>query len=444
MLNFLYLILVFQTEPSKVGFEYLTSPSFNSPTFSLKAWNNLYQQWGLQNSPSVLENKGEFWKRYGLLEAPFNNQGIPLGLKLASVPFTFGKVKGIALDCLICHSGKLGDSAYLGMGNSSLDLQSFFEDMHSAEGRQGAPAIRFGNTKGTNEAGAISVFLIGFRNPDLSLRTPWTNLGLNDTLYEDVPAWWLLKKKKTMYATGGADARSVRSLMQFMMSPIHGPNHFHEVEKNFSKLQSYILSIQPPKYPHPIKKDLAAKGRAIFENRCSRCHGTYGESWTYPNKVIPLPEIGTDPLRFHGISKEFGKFYNASWFSKEKEGWIGDGFKAKETSGYQAPPLDGIWATSPYLHNGSVPTIYHLLKSSERPEIFSRSFENRFEDLDQKSLGWMFKTIERSDYESLRNNKIKRLWYDTKNPGQSNNGHTYGDSLREDERLALIEYLKTL
>jgi hypothetical protein len=44
----------------------------------------------------------------------------------------------------------------------------------------------------------------------------------------------------------------------------------------------------------------------------------------------------------------------------------------------------------------------------------------------------------------LRIIKIKRLWYDTKNPGQSNSGHTYGDSLREDERLAVIEYLKTL
>ena len=57
-------------------------------------------------------------------------------------------------------------------------------------------------------------------------------------------------------------------------------------------------------------------------------------------------EIGTDPKRFEGSSKKFGEYYNTSWFS-------GD-YKIRATDGYQAPPLDGIWATAPYLHNNSV------------------------------------------------------------------------------------------
>ena len=56
----------------------------------------------------------------------------------------------------------------------------------------------FGNVRGTSEAGGMSVFLMGYREPDLSLER--REFGLRD-LCEDPPAWWLLKKK-TMYRRG--------------------------------------------------------------------------------------------------------------------------------------------------------------------------------------------------------------------------------------------------
>ena len=61
--------------------------------------------------------------------------------------------------------------------------------------------------------------------------------------------------------------------------------------------------------------------------------------------------------------------------------------------GYQAPPLDGIWATAPYLHNGSVPTLYHLLKSSDRPARFRRPPSTDFEHYDQVKVGWKFEPV---------------------------------------------------
>jgi hypothetical protein len=276
------------------------------------------------------------------------------------------------------------------------------------------------------------------------LNTSWVNLGLNDDLHEDPPAWWLLKKKKTMYSTGGADARSVRSIMQFMMSPIHGPDHFKNNEKKFIDLQAYINSINPPAYPFQIDYAKASIGKIVFDKNCSKCHGKYGENPTYPNKIIPLDSIGTDPKRFFGITKDFGRFYNSSWFSKENEGWFSDDFKARETSGYQAPPLDGIWATAPYLHNGSVPTIYSLLNSKTRPKIFTRDFENKYVNYNQKELGWNYQSKTNNDH--LRNQKTtdQRKWYDTSTPGRLNTGHTFGDDLTEQERLQVIEFLKTL
>src|SRR5262249_10594689 len=236
------------------------------------------------------------------------------------------------------------------------------------------------------EAGAMAVFLIGYRQPDLSFRFKYNDYDLQDDLIEDVPAWWLLKKKKSMYFTGASDARSVRSIMQFMMSPLNGPEIFEQEESTFVDVRQYILSIQPPKYPFSVDHMRAAKGEAIFKQNCSRCHGTYGENWTYPNRIVPLAEIGPARRRYDGISRKFGDFYNRSWFAKEKSGWLGDEYIVRETPGYQAPPLDGIWATPPYLHNGSVPTLYHLLNSKSRPRIFTRSYRTDLDAYDAKRV----------------------------------------------------------
>src|SRR5206468_11718486 len=157
---------------------------------------------------------------------------------------------------------------------------------------------------GSSEAGAMAVFLLGFREPDLGLRLSRLELGLHDDLCEDVPAWWLLRKKKTMYHTGGADSRSHRSLMQFMMTPLNFPGAFHRAESDFKDILAYLRSLEPPRYPLPVDRKLAEAGEKVFRANCSRCPGTYGEKWTYPNKGIPIDEIGNDRRRFDGITSK--------------------------------------------------------------------------------------------------------------------------------------------
>src|SRR5476651_361338 len=120
---------------------------------------------------------------------------------------------------MLCHGGSILGKSYLGLGNASLDLQGFFEDLGKASGTLSRTPFAFSNVRGTSEAGAVAVFLLSYREPDLSLRLKHLDLGLRDDLCEDTPAWWLLKKKSTMYHTGTANARSVRSIMQFMLSP---------------------------------------------------------------------------------------------------------------------------------------------------------------------------------------------------------------------------------
>jgi mono/diheme cytochrome c family protein len=380
-----------------------------------------------------------FRDRYGLHPAPYPNDGLPMGLRKSNILLK----TGIGADCMLCHGGSILGKSYVGLGNSTLDIQGLFEELAKADGVAKNLPFTFANVRGTNEADGFGVYLLGFRNPDLSLSGAWKNLGLRDDTCSDVPAWWLMKKKSTIYYTGATDSRSVRTLMQFMMHPLNPASAFEKAEPAFRDIQQYLLGLEPPKYPFAIDKVKAGKGEVVFQDHCAKCHGTYGEKWTYPNKVIPLEEIGTDPKRHAGVPIEYGVAYSESWFGKEKAGSAGDPKALRWTPGYQAPPLDGIWATAPYLHNGSVPTLYNVLKSKSRPRLFTRSFKTDEADYDKEKVGW--KVTELTSPPSGKLSDIeRRKVYDTSKPGRSNAGHIYGDDLSEEERWQVIEYLKQL
>jgi hypothetical protein len=415
------------------GKKNLLTRAYNPPTLPLSAYDNAWKHWGLKEKPGKQEYDKLFRERYGLHEAPYPNDGLPMGLRKGELILT--KKPGLTVDCMLCHGGSIFGKSYVGLGNSTLDYHLFYEETSAAAPRKAKPPFVFTRVRGTSEAGAMAVFLLGHREPDLSLRFIRKDLDLKDDMIEDPPAWWLLKKKKRMYASAGSDQRSVRSLMQFMMSPVNGPEAFKKAEADFKDIREFILSIEAPKYPLKVDHKLAATGAELFKDNCSRCHGTYGEKWTYPGKVIPLKTIGTDPKRHEGLSKRFAEYYDKSWFAD---------YKSMPSDGYQAPPLDGVWATAPYLHNGSVPTLYHVLNSKARPKISTRSFRTGQEDYDEKKVGWKVKELkEAPDPEKTPAHEARKV-YDTTRPGCGNGGHTFGDKLTEQERAAVIEYLKTL
>lgn len=100
-----------------------------------------------------------------------------------------------------------------------------------------------------------------------------------------------------------------------------------------------------------------------------------------------------------------------------------------ETAQYRARPLNGVWATGPFLHNGSVPTLAELLKA---PEDRAKTFVVGNSVLDPVNVG--FDAADTEDGFVL----------DTTKAGNLNSGHNYGTNLSNDEKIAIIEYLKTL
>jgi hypothetical protein len=152
--------------------------------------------------------------------------------------------------------------------------------------------------------------------------------------------------------------------------------------------------------------------------------------------VISIAEIGTDPVLASGTAQFAGPFVD--WY---KSSFFGEVSRLEPQQGYVAPPLDGIWATAPYLHNGSVPTLAALLDSSTRPRFWTRSFDST--QYDPAALGWLFDALDHGK-DAETDSTTKRNLYDTTRPGYANAGHTFGDALSADDRSAVLEYLKTL
>ncbi len=409
-------------------------PALNPPTWSNEAIEGAWKQWGLKEKPA--DAARAFRERYGLHEAPYDNDDLPMGLHAVR-----DRGKGVANDCLVCHAGRVAGQTIVGLGNASLDLQGLFEELTAANALPFGLPFRASSVRGTIDPIAPVIFLMEMRDAGLNLQAP-IRLDRSGPLSSDPPAWWLLKKKKTRNWTGTIDARSARVDMVFLLHPLNSAEHVKKQETVYADIHAFVSSVEPPRYPFAVDRKRAAQGAEVFGDHCARCHGTYGPNASYPNKLVPLETIGTDPMLARSLTKKTLEHFNRSWLAEEK-GPDGKPYRAGEAHGYQAPPLDGVWATAPYFHNGSAPTVYHVLNSKARPKVFTRSYRTEKEDYDLVKLGWKITVLEKPADPKLPGVELRRI-YDTTRPGLSNTGHTFGDKLTEEERLAVIEYLKTL
>jgi mono/diheme cytochrome c family protein len=407
----------------------------NPALWSREAYENAWKQWGIAEKPA--DYGSAFRQRYGLYPAPYDNRGLPLGLMEANGFLR----KGIINNCLLCHAGSIAGRTYIGLGNASLDFQSLLEDLSAADHLHFKLPFQFSYVRGTIDPASPVAFLMRFRDAELNLQKP-IELAYSKDVCSDHPSWWLIKKKKTRDWTGGIDARSTRIDLVNLLSPFHSGEHIKKQEAVFADILAFLHSIETPKYPFAVDTRIAEEGRTVFNQHCSRCHGTYGPDGKYPNRIVDLAKIGTDPVLAETVSGKNLEYFNKSWLAQQV-GPDGQRYQLTDHHGYQAPPLDGIWATAPYFHNGSVPTVYHVLNSKARPKIYTRSFRTAKEDYDPVKLGWKIQELTKSP-DAAAPGIERRKVYDTTQRGRGNGGHRFGDELTEEERLAVIEYLKTL
>jgi mono/diheme cytochrome c family protein len=353
-------------------------------------------------------------------------------------------IEVVAPNCLSCHAGFLGDELVIGLPNADVD-QTF--DVASAgafgtllvrsvdelsewrkwtsRAEATARATRL-DTIGLASADDLAVALFAHRDPETLEWVDEPRYPLpSDAVPLDIPAWFALEKKAALYYTGAGRGDHARLMMTSAAFCSDSIEEAEQIDRVMPDVLAYLHTIEAPAFPAPVDRRLAASGRALFEEFCAECHGTYGPGEeTYPNRLVGLETIGTDPVlaRSAVAGSAFVDSFNRSFYGRGSHLTPGDG--------YVAPPLDGVWATAPYFHNGSVPTLEAVLDRAARPRAWRRRGEDR------RAVGLRF-----SEERTGTNDPRVR---DSTRRGQSNRGHAFGDVLTAAERRAVLEYLKTL
>jgi len=247
---------------------------------------------------------------------------------------------------------------------------------------------------------------------------------VDDTIgNSDFMSLWSLEGREVLHWDG-----LQRSLQEAALSGMIGSGataQSLEVE-NILELVDFVKTLEPPEYPFPVDAELASRGEEVFRQQCASCH-TRGQGRT--GELIPVEEVGTDRHRVDMWGDKDAKAYNDT-FAQYPWGF----HEFQNVDGYVAIPLDGLWMRAPYLHNGSVPNLAALLLPPEqRPKTFYRGYDV----YDPGDVGFV------SDVDKDPKTGQKFFLYDTSLAGNSNAGHTYGTSLSDEEKKALIEFLKT-
>ena len=254
-------------------------------------------------------------------------------------------------------------------------------------------------------------------------------LPMDDTLgATDMPAIWNLGKYDrpgtTMNFAGDShDAYSViiDSALGLMNA---APKSNEDFLGHVRWMQEYLSSLPPPEYPFPVDAALAAAGRPVFDANCARCHAS-----DITGTRLPLAGVDTDRARLDAWNAQHAVAANrvVAGFGIDRKGLV-----EEDLVGYNPPFLDGLWLRAPYLHNGSVPTLRDLL---EPPERRPASFWRGYDLYDPVRVGFVTSGAEAERVGTL---------HDTTRLNNGNGGHLFGTALAEAEKVALLEYLKTL
>ena len=271
-------------------------------------------------------------------------------------------------------------------------------------------------------------------------------------------------------------------------TPAEGLFQSNAAVLELARAEDQLARLAPPSWPEDvlgkIDRDKAKAGKALFMEHCASCHNAWPYRWTEANKygkrfitvgLIPQTYVGTDKTQFEtiktlAITGDLSKFLPGDFRGKpmlpkfllnlliggavqetalhklnltEAQSEDVHGYRElppppSPEGVYKAAPRDGVWATAPFLHNGSVPNLYEMLiPAAERTKKFY--------------LGGDFDPVKVGVDTSATSGTFLM---DTTLPGNSNTGHSFqngprgegviGPLLTDDQRWALVEYLKSI
>jgi len=426
--------------------------------------------WILRAMPTVCRDKlpGGF-ASLGFITEP--NHPLPIGISRRRRQ----GVDHVGLNCAVCHTGTVRDTPasepriVFGMPAQQIDLQSFVQFVIDCtlDSRLTPASVRatFPTRDGPSlfERALLRTVLLDrlklqtldLRNrlePILKGRVPDWGRGRVDTFnpYKAIQFNWPLGKLPASERIGAADLPSLWNQAPREGLNLHWDGDNPSVdERNLSaglgagitpvtvdyaglkRVRDWTWTLKPPPYPYERDTILAASGERLYGQHCLSCHGDHRfrdgvRSGNRLGQVEDIDRIGTDAHRLNSYTAAFAA-NQYSLFPASPYRFT----RFRKTRGYANAPLDGIWLRAPYLHNGSVPTLRDLLNApAERPAVFYRGYDV----FDRVRVGFVSNVAQADGHTYFR--------YDTATPGNGNGGHIYGTTLADEDKRAIVEYMK--
>lgn len=277
---------------------------------------------------------------------------------------------------------------------------------------------------GRGDAGVVSI-------PDLGDRV-WRTSLLVDGAYA-VPGQ-PRQTPTTAAAVDDAHLGALATITTFFTVPSMGVHPDKAVASlaDATDIMRFLKGYRPQPFPGSVDRARARAGAAVYAAQCAQCHGSYS-SGAEP-RLVRFPNwqgnVGTDPLRGAAFTASLADAVAATAYKSR--------IAVQPGRSYVAPPLTGIWASAPYLHNGSVPTLAALLAPATRPARFMVGGHA----LDYAAVGLLLTPA--GTYPSGYRPFSRPVWIETRNAGHGSGGHLFGATLSPKARADLIEYLKLL
>jgi mono/diheme cytochrome c family protein len=459
-----------------------------------RSWHDIWRKAGLTDYPAR-SNSGAY-------HIPFPATGrpnTPIGFSV------FEDQRGTSvftLSCASCHTRNLFGRPVLGASNLVSGTGSTLLLLQRV-GRLNARKFRFATRAGAGEQNAFRAmqcslsFVQGKHAQAAGLENPVAFVGLSmagrapdSALTKDYryrgnayrtqlsrmptdtkpPVLWNLKYKNRFQHDGSM--RGDPMLANVIFNEIGRGGDMQQLEnwirnnrQEVRDLAAAGYAMEAPKWTDFFAADSinvtkAKRGEELFQNRCAECHGEYDKAWSQPNAEqlsptaylktvrVTMPEedtivrnVGTDPSRSLAMQELAPMANRLSVFRNN-----GISFEANPGA-YVPPPLVGVWARWPYMHNNSIPNLEQLLTTARErvSSFYVGEANNPSTDYDTASVG--FPIGARTPAHFRRGDRL----FDTRRPGLRNIGHDEGifatnglSELTQQEKWDLIEFLKTL
>jgi len=357
------------------------------------------------------ESFGAQFERFGFVRDP--NDDFPVGFKRG-----LSDPSRVYQTCALCHVGELPDGElWLGLPNDHLDFGAFRVAVNERWVEAGNPSLLTELER--DKAGELGPGRFHAESGDYPQVVP-----------ADFPPYFHLDERAHLnYLGTGRDVRTEIYMAIFSFGAGNPNDELARVpfprRERTAQLVEFFSAMDAP--PAPDATELAPRGREVFEAaRCVDCHvddpGELGVIPYAPDGVERLPgddeafpdgSIATS--RYHRILIDGDEMGGGTPSDEGRAALVTFIFRnmlrVSPSDGYRVADLRGAWATAPYLHNGSVPTLEALLTPPEaRPSTFDRH----------------------------------GFTVDTTRAGNGNEGHDFGTDLSEADRAALVAYLRTL